>query len=414
MNRRSLHPDYLLMILTFMLVAVGIFMVFDSSYARAGEAARLGHDSFFYLKRQAIAAVIGIVLMQWVSRVSYWKLRKFAVIGIWVSFILLFLCWVPGISVSFAGAHRWIKIPVFGTLQSSEVAKFGLILFLAHVGAMQGHRIRSWGGLFPRLLLICAMAGVVVVEPDMGTALVIVAIGVAMLMACGARASHLGMIFGLLIVLAILMILMEPYRMGRVIAFTDPWKHYNGSGYQIVHSLVALGSGGIFGKGLAQGVQKFFYLPAGHTDFIFATIGEEMGLLGSWFVLSLFFAFVYRGLAIAHKTKDPFGMLVAVGISTMVGSQALLNIAVVTSSVPATGVPLPFMSFGGSSLILTLVSVGVLINISKYPDAVEAGEGERARDESRVVGRGDRRAYLSGLEYGGSAPSPRRSTVVHR
>lgn len=414
MNRRALNPDYLLLIVTYMLVAVGIFMVFDSSYARAGEAERLGRDSFFYLKRQAMAAVIGLVLMQWVSRISYWKFRRYATVALVISFILLLLCWVPGIGVVFAGAHRWIKIPVFGTLQSSEVAKLGLILFMAHFGAMQRHRIRTWGGLLPPLFAIGLLSGMVVVEPDMGTALVMVGIGVALLMASGARASHMGLIFGVLVVLAVIAILAEPYRMGRVIAFTDPWKHYNGSGYQIVHSLVALGSGGLFGKGLAQGVQKFFYLPAGHTDFIYATIGEELGLLGSWFVLALFFIFVYRGLAIAHKTKDAFGMLVAVGISAMVGCQALLNIAVVTSSVPATGVPLPFMSFGGSSLILMLVSVGVLVNISKYPDSVEAGEGEKARDESRVVGRGNRWAYLSGPKYGGSPAPERRRTVVHR
>jgi cell division protein FtsW len=263
-------------------------------------------------------------------------------------------------------------------------------------------------------MVIGFLAAMVVVEPDMGTALVLVGVGVVMLIASGMKPSHFMVLLGGLVMLAIVAVKMEPYRVSRLMAFQNPWKYYNGSGYQIVHSLVALGSGGAMGKGLAHGVQKLFYLPAGHTDFIFATIGEEMGLMGSLVVLGLFFVFVYRGHAIAHKTKDPFGMLLALGISAMVGIQAFLNIAVVTSSVPATGVPLPFMSYGGSSLILTLMAVGVLVNISKHPDPAEPVEGEKARDEDHPIGRGDGGAYLSGLEHGGSASEPRKRAAVSR
>jgi cell division protein FtsW len=400
MNRRALNPDYLLLIITFLLVAVGVFMVFDSSYARAGETARLGRDSFYYMKKQAIAAAIGLIAMQIISRRPYWKLRKLAVLALPFSISLLVLVWLPGLRSVHAGAHRWIKLPSLGDLQCSEAAKLALILYLAHVGAASKHRVRRWGGLAPRLAAIGVLAGMVVVEPDLGTALVIVAIGCAMLIASGMKWSHLAALLGGLAGLGVLAVLTEPYRVSRIMAFRDPWKYYNGSGYQIVHSLVALGSGGAWGRGLAHGIQKFFYLPAGHTDFIFATVGEELGLAGTLMILTLFLAFFYRGMAIAHRTKDPFGMLLAVGISVMVGTQALLNIAVVSSSVPATGVPLPFISFGGSSLILTLIAVGALVNISKYPDPNEPAEGEKARDEDYSFGRGNGGTHLPRFEHG--------------
>jgi cell division protein FtsW len=400
MNRRALDPDYLLLIITFMLVAVGVFMVYDASFAWALKAKSASGDGFFYMKRQAVAAVIGLPIMLMISRISYWKFRMWSKLAMFGSIVMLALVFVPHFGVSFAHAHRWIKFPGFGVLQCSEVAKIGLILYLAHIGAKRKYRIRKWGDLASRLGVILLFAAMVAVEPDLGTALVLIVIGVSILIASGMRGTHLAVIIvGLIGVLA-LAILMEPYRISRIMAFRDPWKYYHQSGYQIVQSLIALGSGGVWGVGLARGTQKFFYLPAGHTDYIFATIGEELGLAGTLVILTLYFIFTYCGMKIANRTKDPFGMLVAVGISAMVGAQAILNIAVVSSSVPSTGVPLPFISYGGSSLILTLVSVGVLLNISKHPDSNEPVEMRKAKDENNFIGGRNRRTYLSGFERG--------------
>lgn len=388
-NHRRCPPDYSLILCVVCLVSLGIYMVFDASYAKAGQTAYTGKDLFFYLKRQFVWALLGCLGLWLAIRWPYWHLRRFALPGVFLSIILLALVLVPGVGIEMGGARRWIgRSPL--VVQPSEFAKLALVLFLAHLGAAQQHRIRRLkDGLLPRLVILSLLAALIVEEPDLGTAVVLVATGWAMLVASGARPLHLASFGAALVTAACVAIRMKPYRAQRLGAWLDPWGNYHDSGFQVVHSLLAIGSGGLFGVGPGQGLQKFYYLPAEKTDYIFATIGEEFGLFGTLTVLSLFAIFVYRGFLIAHRTRDPFGALLAAGVATMVGSQALLNIAVTTNAVPSTGVPLPFISFGGSSLVITMFTVGILLNVSMYPDAVT-----QERDESHRVRRRDGRPHL--------------------
>lgn len=342
------------------LLCMGIVMVHSASSVVA--ANKFG-DPFFYPKRQLIWAVIGIVAMFWFARFDYHKLRQHAPKIVVISFVMLVLVLLIG--VNRGGSKAWLGFGSLG-IQPSEFAKLGLIIFLAHLLSESGDRMQSlWRGFLPPLGLALAAVGLIMLEPDLGQSVVIMGTTLLMMFAAGTRLKHLGGFFGLGILGFSGLVAMAPYRIQRVVAFLDPWKDPQNAGYQIIQSLYAIGSGGVLGLGLGNSRQKFLYLPEPQTDFIFAIIGEELGFLGCLAILLLFGVIVWRGVRTSIFAPDEFGSLLAVGITGMIAVQVLINIGVVTGSMPATGITLPFISYGGSSLTLMLTGVGILLNISK-------------------------------------------------
>jgi len=363
MNQKR-SPDFVLFTLTIVLLVVGVLMVFDASYARAGQSG----DSYYFLKRQAIYAIVGLLAMFVGMRIPYPKLRPFAPLLLFLSIIGLGLVFVPGLGIRANGALRWVKCPLVQQFQPSELAKLGLVLYLASYLATARRDIRDFKrGFFWALIPLGVIGVLVMAEPDMGTTVVLSAVTLTMTYIAGARKRHVAAVVLIGLVLGTGLIFSSHYRRDRLLSFVNPFKDYRHSGYQVCRSLTALGSGGITGVGLCEGREKLFYLPAEHTDFIFAVLGEEAGLVGTLIIATCFLLFGARGLAVAYRTKDPFGRCLAGGISALISGQALLNMLVVTSSVPATGVPLPFISYGGTSLVLNLFCVGILLSVSKHP-----------------------------------------------
>jgi cell division protein FtsW len=364
-------PDVWLFTAAVILWAVGIFMVFDASYARAGQGHYTGGDSYYYVKRQVLFSVVGFVMMFAAMRVRYWKLRPFGFTLMLLSIIGLGLVFVPGLGKIANGASRWIHFAGI-TIQPSEFAKIGLVLYLASLLSGKRQEIRDWKKGLPAVLIpLGLMGGLVMKQPDMGTTIVLTATTLVMVFMAGGRLRHLAVMVLVGAVLGTALIATSAYRRERILSFMDPFEDYHGGGYQVCQSLIGLGSGGLLGVGLCEGKEKLFYLPAEHTDFIMAVLGEETGFVGAAFVAFLFLFLGARGLSVAYNTKDDFGRLLAGGISVLIAGQALMNMYVVTSSVPATGVPLPLISYGGSSLALNLLCVGVLIGVSSHTAPVK-------------------------------------------
>ena len=361
MSRETYHmPDLLLFAAALLLVSLGLVMVYSASSVMA--LAETG-DPLYYLKRQMIGMTLGTIAMLVLMQIDYRIYQRLAILGVVVAYGLLVAVLLVGTEIS--GSRRWIDLGVFN-LQPSEVSKLALVNFIAAFAASRPQVMKNfWKGLVPPLLVTGVFFALVVAEPDFGTGVSMVGTAMVMLFACGARISHL-IILGLLAIpLLGVLIWLEPYRMERILSFLDPWADPMNTGWNIIQSLLAIGSGGLFGLGLGSSRQKFFYLPEQHTDFIFAIIGEELGFLGSLAVLSLFSLFAWRGFRVAMRASDLFGCFLAVGITAMIIVQAALNIGVVSGVLPVTGVTLPFISFGSSSLVVSLAGVGVLLNISK-------------------------------------------------
>jgi len=383
MPKRETPPDWWLLTTCLGLLFLGVFVVFDASYPRAGQAASTGQDMLFYLKRQALWAGLALGALAAGMHLAYWRLRPWWLALTVVSVVLLIAVLIPGIGIQVNGARRWLGVGQ-ARFQPSELAKIALVIFLANYGATRRSAIKDpVHGLGPALAIM-GLLGALVAHEDLGTAVSMLLTGVLMIHMAGARKRHLAVLALAGAVFFGGFVLHKQYRRERITAFVNPFseKAYHGAGYQPAHSLIALGSGGWSGSGIGLGRQKFLYLPAEHTDYIFATIGEEMGLVGTCGVLAAFILLVIRGLTIAHRTRDRFGSLLAAGLTCMLGVQALMNIAVVTSSVPATGVPLPFISYGGSSLLFATLAVGLILNVSQFPTAV-AGEESRREQTSR-------------------------------
>lgn len=297
---------------------------------------------------------------------DYHVWRKFAKPLLAITLLLLTLVLVPGLGKVVNGARRWLG---FGSLyvQPSEFAKLSMVIFSASSLALYQDRITHFfKGLLPQLVMLTIVFGLILKEPDLGTALAIGGTLFVLLFAAGARLTHLAALGMVGVAGIVAAIVAEPYRLKRLFAFSDPWADPLNSGYHIIQSLYALGSGGLFGVGLGRSREKFLYLPEPHTDFIFAILGEEFGFVGTVLVIVLFFFFAWRGFRISVSAPDIYGGMLAAGLTTMIILQALMNVAVVTASMPVTGIPLPFISFGGSALIFTLAGVGILLNISKY------------------------------------------------
>lgn len=363
MALRKKSPDFLLFISVILLLIIGIIMVYSASQVTALE--RLD-DSYYFLKKQLMWALLGIICMVLVMGVDYWNYQKFAVPILIMAFVLLVMVLLPGIGKTVNGAQRWLGVGSLA-IQPSEIIKISLVIFMSHGLSLQRNKLKKFTtGLLPFLMLLAAACLLILLQPDLGTAVSIAGTVYVMFFAAGAQGKHLSSLALLGVAAVGVAIFLEPYRLRRFVAFVDPWADPLGSGFHIIQSLYALGSGGLFGLGLGKSHQKFFYLPEQHTDFIFAILGEELGFLGGAVVLLLFILFLWRGFRIALASPDSFSSLLAVGITTMIALQAIINIGVVTGSMPVTGIPLPLISFGGTSLVFTLTGVGILLNISKY------------------------------------------------
>lgn len=351
-------PDTVLVAVTTALVAIGLAMVFSAS---SFTAYRDYHDSTYFLKRQFAWLAVGGLAAFAAFHFDYRRLRAFAPLFLLASIVGLSLVFVPHVGVMVNGARRWL----FG-FQPSEFTKLALVFYLASALAAKGDRVRSLvQGLFPLCFISGILVVLVILEPDLGTATLLALTAGAMLFAGGARLAHLAAIALLALPALVTYVSTSPYRRSRIFAFIDPWKDAQNTGFHIVQSLLALGSGGPVGLGLGFSRQKFAFLPEQYTDFIFAILGEELGLIGTATVIVLFVVFAYRAVKIALGAPDRFGFLLAIGCMSTIVIQALINIGVVTSSWPVTGVPLPFISFGGSSLVVSLVAAALLVNIGR-------------------------------------------------
>jgi len=367
-SARWSRPDPFIYIAAIGLVAIGLVAVFSASYTTA---MREFGDPYYYIKRQSAWAAISLAAMFAVQRIDYRLLRPLALPGLLVAFGLLILVVLIGVEVG--GSRAWLDLGVM-RFQPSEASKLAIVNFMAAYVAYRKEGIRKfWTGLVPALAVLAVAFGLIMLEPDFGTAVAIAATVAIMLFAAGANLGHLvGIGLSGLPVLAF-MVYTRPYRWRRITSFLDPWRDPLDSGWNVIQSLLAIGSGGLFGLGLGQGRQKFSYLPEQHTDFIFSVLGEELGFAGTMTVLGLFFLLAWRGYRAGLKAPDLFGSMLAVGITTMIVFQAMLNIGVATGSLPVTGITLPFLSSGGSSLLASCTGVGILLNISK---AAESGVRE--------------------------------------
>ena len=356
-------PDMMLFVAVASLVAIGLVMIFSASSAQAYAD---HHDTAYYLKHQLIFLGVGLIAATIVYRMDYRRLKNAAPYLLVLCIAGLFVVLIPHIGVSVNGARRWIGGSRIA-LQPSEFAKLGIVIYLAALLSNRGDRIGSLTrGIVPLFLPVAVVAMLIFLEPDTGTASLIAFIAFAMFFSAGARIEHLLMVALTTVPPVVLAIAASPYRRARIFAFIDPWRDPQNTGFHIVQSLLALGSGSLFGVGLGESRAKFFYLPEQYTDFIFSILGEELGLVGTVVVLMLFVAFAYRAVCIAIAAPDRFGFYLAIGCASMVVIQAFVNIGVVTSSWPVTGVPLPFISFGGSSLIVNLIAVALIINVGRY------------------------------------------------
>ncbi|MGH7374691.1 MAG: putative lipid II flippase FtsW [Candidatus Rokuibacteriota bacterium] len=360
---RKLTPDLPLFGVVVALVCVGVVMVYSAS---AIVAADRFHDPFFFLKKQLFWAVLGLGCLWGGMLLDYRWLERMVMPLLVLSFALLVLVLVPPFGQSINGTRRWFHLgPV--SFQPVELAKFSLVLYLASFLTRRQETIgRFTEGLLPILLVAGGMAALTLLQPDLGNGLALIILTLALAYMAGARVQHMAAIAGCALPVVIALIAMKPYRWRRMVAFVNPWDDPQGSGFQIIQSFLALGSGGWLGVGLGDSKQKLFYLPEPHTDFIFAIIGEELGLVGATSIVALFALLIWRGLRVGLRAPDAFGAYLGLGLTIMLATQTLVNLGVVTGALPTKGLPLPFISFGGSALLMTMFSAGVLLNISQH------------------------------------------------
>jgi cell division protein FtsW len=359
---RKVAPDIWLFAVAIVLLSTGIVMIYSASAIVAADRFR---DPYFFLKRQVFWAALGCGALWLALRTDYRRLEKFVPVLLGIAAVLLVLVLIPGIGVSINGSRRWLRLGPL-SFQPAELAKLALVLYLAaFLARKRGELGDFWAGLVPPLAVGGVLAALVMLQPDLGNAVTLLVLTMGLLFLAGARTSWLAMLAVPALPLAALAIWVAPYRMRRVFAFLDPWQDPRGSGFQIIQSWLAFGGGGIFGRGIGESKQKLFYLPEAHTDFIFAIVGEELGVIGATVVVALFAVLVWRGLRIGLRATEPFGAYLALGITVLVATQTLVNLGVVTGLLPTKGLPLPFLSFGGSALLMTMVATGVLLNISQ-------------------------------------------------
>ena len=352
--------DLTILLMAIALTCFGVVMVYSASSVMA---AKRFHDGFFFLKRQGLFAIIGFAIMLLVMRVDYHVWKQLAVPALLLCLVLLGIVLIPGIGGKVGGSSRWIRLPGFN-LQPSEMAKLALIMYMAYSLDKKQDKVKSLtSGFIPYMIVLMFLIGFLILQPDLGGALTLAAVAMTMLFAAGTRLTYILSMF--LLALPLLAYkLSRGYHKSRIDAFLDPWSDPEGKGFQIIQSWLALGTGGVFGQGLGEGKQKLFYLPEAHTDFILSVVGEELGFLGVVVIIGMFFLLVQRAMRISVAAPDTFGRFLAFGIAVLFGIEATVNMGVVTGMLPTKGLALPFISYGGSSLLISLFAVGILLNIS--------------------------------------------------
>lgn len=356
-------PDVWMIVSILLILAIGIVMVYSASAVLAFHD--FG-DKFYYVKRQLVFAALGIGAMFVTMNADYWIWKKWARLGLLVCFGLLVIVLIPGIGDVRGGARSWLGISSFG-IQPSEFMKLAMVLFLSKMLAEKQQTVTLFTkGLLPPLGILGLAFGLIMMQPDLGSGAVMVGASLIVIYTAGARLAHLGSLAMVGVLGLVGLILAAPYRMLRITAFLDPWSDPLGSGYQIIQSLYAIGPGGLVGLGLGMSRQKFNYLPEPQTDFIFSIVSEELGFIGGAAIILLFAILVWRGMRAAIAAPDTFGSLLAVGIVGIIAVQVFINIGVVIGMLPVTGITLPLVSYGGSSLTLLLTSLGILLNISRF------------------------------------------------
>ena len=361
-GKQRVPADHTLLAVTMVLALLGLVMVFSASAIVAGNRFQ---DPGFFLKRQIAWLAFGLLLMHLASRVDYTVWKKLSVPILICMVGLLVIVLVPSIGVAAKGARRWLRIgPI--SMQPAEMVKLVVVIYMAAYLAKKGEKITLFReGLLPGMIVIGLLSGLVLLEPDLGTVVVLGLVTIGMWFLAGARIPHL-LALGLgAIPVALALVLGSSYRRQRLMTFLAPWKDASDGGFQITQSFLSFGSGGSFGVGLGEGKQKLYFLPEAHTDFVLALVGEELGLIGTVTVILLFAFFVWRGFQISARARVPFGRYLGMGITLLIGGQALVNAAVVTGLLPTKGLTLPFISYGGSSLVVSLIGVGILLSISR-------------------------------------------------
>jgi cell division protein FtsW len=356
-------PDVWMIAATLGILAIGVVMVYSAS---AVAAFHDYGDAYYYVKRQLLFAVLGVAAMFTMMNVEYTFWRKWAVPALLACFGMLVIVLIPGIGVWRGGARSWLGIGSFG-IQPSEFMKLAMTFFLAKLLSERHNQITQFTrGLLPPLGILGLAFGLIMLQPDLGTGVVMIGASLLMIYVAGARQSHLGGLALVGVAGLVGLIAAAPYRLQRITAFLDPWKDPLGAGYQSIQSLYAIGPGGLVGLGLGMSRQKYNYLPEPQTDFIFSILAEELGFIGGSLLLMLFLLLIWRGMRTAITISDPFGSLLATGIVGIIAVQVLINIGVVIGLLPVTGVTLPLVSYGGSSLTLLLTALGILLNLSRY------------------------------------------------
>jgi len=412
--RLPTHTGYDLMLLSVViaLLAIGLAMVYSASGIKALDAQ---DDPRYFLVQQSAWVAIGLLAMAVVARVDYHRYRRLALPGLAIAVALLVIVLVPGVGTRVGGASRWLRVSSFAGLQPAELAKLALVIYLAFWLAAKRELVGRWSITVSFVAVLALMAGLVIAEPDLGTAIVVVAIGLSMYFIAGARIAEFAALAGLATICVAAVAVVQPYRLARLATFLDPWSDQQGAGFQIIQSIYGLALGGPLGEGLGAGKEKFGFLPAPYTDSIFAVLGDELGLLGTLTVVVLFLVIAFKGIRIALVAPDPTGTLLATGLTVWLVFQAWVNMAVVAALVPMTGITLPFISYGGSSICVGLVAVGILLNVGRQAvghadDRASVPRPARRRGDGRArqpAARGGRSAHV---DDGGRAAVHRGTT----
>lgn len=377
MRKRSI--DYSLLIVTIILVAFGLIMVLSASYYKAQGSSNYDYDGLGLFKKQLTGAALGLVGMGVFMLIDYRKLIKAKYFFLVASIILLIMVFIPGVGQEFYDASRWIRLGPLPSIQPAEIAKFALIIFAASTIYVNRKRMDTFRyGILPIVLVLLVYCLLLFLQPNYSSIILMCVLVFIMLFVGGAKGKHLALLGGVGGVAGFLLMLTKSYRVDRLVNFMDPWASVDG-GHQVRQSLYGIGAGGILGRGLGNGRQKYLWLPLGESDFIFSITVEELGLIGAIVLVCLYIFLVYRGIKVAASAPDFFGMMLGTGITVMIGLQVIINIGVVTATLPATGVPLPFISYGNWSLMIFMCMIGVLLNISRQARRTErAAAGEES------------------------------------